>query len=111
MSKPENQIHVYVHLVSQSVDSRLDQVIGLLNTILTKDTNIMATIQDVQAAVAAESTVIDSVEVLLTELTAKIGALPTTDPATQAAIDGLVADVTAKSAELAAAVTANTPAA
>lgn len=67
----------------------------------------MATLTDVQAAVTAEDTVVDSAIVLLTGLAAQIAALQPN----QAAIDALAADVTAKTAALAAAVTANTPAA
>lgn len=68
---------------------------------------IMATLADLQAAVAAEDTVIDSAITLLQGLAAQIAALTPN----QAAIDALAADVSAKTQSLAAAVTANTPAA
>ena len=67
----------------------------------------MATLADVQAAVTAEDTVIDSAITLIQGLAAQIAALP----ANQAAIDALATDVKAKSDALAAAVAANTPAA
>jgi len=67
----------------------------------------MATLQDLQAAVAAEDTVVDSAIALLQGLAAQIAALKPN----QAAIDALAADVTAKTQALADAVTANTPAA
>ena len=67
---------------------------------------IMATLADVQAAVTAEDTVIDSAVALITGLAAQVAALAPN----QAAIDALAADITAKSAALASAVTANTPA-
>ena len=67
----------------------------------------MATLTDVQAAVTAEDSVIDSAIALIQGLAAQVAALPPN----QAAIDALAADITAKSAALAAAVTANTPAA
>ena len=67
----------------------------------------MATLTDVQAAVTAEDSVIDSAIALIQGLAAQVAALPPN----QAAIDVLAADIKAKSAALAAAVTANTPAA
>lgn len=69
--------------------------------------HIMSALTDLQAAVAAEDTVIASAVALLNGLGAQIAAL-TPD---QAAINALAADVTAQAAALAAAVTANTPAA
>lgn len=65
----------------------------------------MATLQDLQAAVAAEDTVIDSAIALLRGLAAQVAALPPD----QAAIDALAADITAKTGVLSAAVSANTP--
>ena len=65
---------------------------------------IMATLSDVQAAVTAEDTVIDSAIALIQGLAAQIAALAPN----QAAIDALAADVKAKSDALAAAVAANT---
>lgn len=70
-------------------------------------TDIMATLADVQAAVTAEDTVIDSAIALLQGLADQIAALP----ANQAAIDALAADVTAKTQALADSVVKNTPAA
>ncbi len=67
----------------------------------------MATLKDLQDAVAAEDTVIDSAVTLIQGLAAQIAALAPT----QAAIDALAADVKAKSDALAAAVAAGTPAA
>ena len=67
----------------------------------------MATLQDLQDAVAAENTVIDSAITLINGFSAQLAAL---EP-NQAAIDSLKADVDAKKDALAAAVTANTPSA
>ncbi len=62
------------------------------------------------AEVARNTTVEGSVVALLQQLTALIKAIPpSTDPATQAALDGLVATITANDSALADAVTANTP--
>lgn len=68
---------------------------------------IMATLVDIQAAVTAEDTVIDSALALINGLAAQVAALAPN----QAAIDALAADITAKSTALAAGVAANTPAA
>lgn len=68
---------------------------------------IMAALDDLAAAVAAEDTVIDSAVTLLEGLKAALDAAGT-DPAKLAALS---ADITAKTAALSAAVTANTPAA
>jgi hypothetical protein len=67
---------------------------------------IMATLADLQAAVTAEDSVIDSAITLIKGLADQIAALQPN----QAAIDALAADVKAKSDALAAAVAANTPA-
>lgn len=68
---------------------------------------IMAAIDDLQAAVAQEDTVIDSAITLIQGIPALIAAAGT-DPAK---LQALQADITAKSTALAAAVAANTPAA
>lgn len=68
---------------------------------------IMSTLADVQTAVTAEDTVIDSAVALLQGLAAQVAALAPN----QAAIDALAADIKAKTDGLAAAVAANTPAA
>lgn len=68
---------------------------------------LMATMQDVQAAVTAEDTVVDSAIALLQGLAAAVAGLKPD----QAAIDALAADITSKTQMLADAVTANTPAA
>jgi len=85
----------------------LNQTNTLLNQVLAQEKTIVATLADVQAAVTAEDTVIDSAVTLIQGLAAQIKALP----ANQAAIDALAADVTAKAKVLADAVVANTPAA
>lgn len=68
---------------------------------------IMATMKELQDAVAAEDTVIDSVLELVKGLAQKIADLAPN----QAAIDALAADVKAQADKMAAAVAANTPAA
>jgi len=71
--------------------------------------SIMASLADIQAAVAAEKTVEASVVALLTTLSADLqAAVASNDPAAmQAVVDG----INANAAALSAAVTQNTPAA
>lgn len=80
--------------------------LGAINIlIITKLEAIMAAIDDLAAAVAAEDTTIDSAVVLLNGIPALIAAAGT-DPAKLASLQS---DITAKTATLAAAVLANTP--
>jgi len=67
----------------------------------------MSTLADLQAAVAAENTVIDSAIALLNGLAAQVAAVAPN----QAAIDALAADIAAKTQALSEAVVAGTPAA
>ena len=93
-------IHHHFHFDSLTID--------LLKQILHKENQIMATIQDVQAAVAAESTVDDSIITLLNGIVQQLkDALATGNPA---ALDAVVQSIQANTAKLQAAVTANTPA-
>ena len=70
---------------------------------------IMAALDDLQAAVAAESTIIDSAITLLNGLkTALDAAIASNNPA---ALTQLSADITAKTKALSDALVANTPAA
>jgi hypothetical protein len=71
----------------------------------------MADFTKLQADVTAQNTVVASVQTLLTNLSAAIAALKAGNPADQAAIDALAAQVEANSAALASAVTSNTPSA
>lgn len=65
-----------------------------------------------QTEVAAQTTVIGSVTALLKQLHDQLAAIPpSTDPATQAAIDSIKASIAANDKTLADAVVANTPAA
>lgn len=77
------------------------------------DATTQTSIDQLNAAVAAQTTVEASVETLLTGMAAQIAALKTgqTDPAVLAAIDSASAIVGANNAKASAAVAANTPAA
>ncbi len=79
----------------------------MLGLVIDNQETEMAAIDDLQAAVAAEDTVIDSAIVLIQGIPALIAAAGV-DPAKLAALQ---ADITAKSTALATAVAANTPAA
>lgn len=89
------------------IERKVDWILFKLDRIINLELHIMASLNDVQAAVSAEDTVIDSAIALLQGLAAQVAALQPT----QAAIDALAADITAKTQSLADAVAANTPAA
>jgi hypothetical protein len=90
-----------------ALSSKLDDQTKLLLSLMTKVNSIMATMQDVQAAVAAETTIDASAVALIKGLAAQVAALAPN----QAAIDALASQIQAQSADLAAAVASNTPAA
>jgi hypothetical protein len=105
------RLDVYVHLVdSGSADRKLDRILALLEKQIMIDATTQKSLDDLNAAVAAETQVETSVETLLTGLSDQIAALKTgvTDPAVLAAIDSATAIVTADTARAAAAVAANT---
>ena len=100
-----SDIHIHVHIKpDHEVLARLDLILDKLDL---NQENIMAAIDDLQAAVAAEDTVIDSAITLIQGIPALIAAAGV-DPAKLAALQS---DITTKSSALAAAVAANTPAA
>jgi hypothetical protein len=103
-----SDIHIHVHIKSDpEVLARLDLVLDKLDLVSSNQETMMAAIDDLQAAVAAEDTVIDSAITLIQGIPALIAAAGV-DPAKLAALQS---DITAKSSALAAAVAANTPAA
>lgn len=98
-------IHVHVHIDSATeIKARLDHMAASLSGLHQRMDTLMATLADVQTAVTNEDTVIDSAITLLNGLAQQIKDLTPN----QAAIDALAADVTSKTAALAAALTANT---
>jgi hypothetical protein len=106
------EVHLYHHFVPDTqIQSALDALSRKLDLVITNgqklETKIMAAIDDLQAAVAAEDTVIDSAITLIKGIPALIAAAGV-DPAK---LTALQADITAKSQSLADAVAANTPAA
>jgi hypothetical protein len=103
------EIHVHHHFHPSPPDPRLDQVLALVRQIAQQETAEMATLTDVETAVAAERTVEDSVVTLLNGLAAQLkAALAANDPA---AVQAVVDQITANTQAMSAAVTANTAAA
>ena len=103
-----SDIHIHVHIKpDQEVRARLDAILDQLGLVVGNQETMMAAIDDLQAAVAAEDTVIDSAITLIQGIPALIAAAGV-DPAKLAALQS---DITTKSSALAAAVAANTPAA
>ena len=85
------------------------RILVVLKHILEKENLIMAALDDLKAAVAAEDTVVDSAVTLLKGLKDALdAAIASGDPA---ALTALSADITAKTKALSDAVAANTPAA
>lgn len=102
-----------MHLVVTHRIEGMDELLGLLRTLIAKEIAMTKTLTDLQADVAAETTVNQSAVTLLQGLSAQIAALKNagTDPTTAAAIDALAAQVEGNTSSLSDAVTANTPAA
>lgn len=94
-----------MRLEMANMNNDLARILSSLNDLTHKVNLIMATLDDVQTAVTAEDTVIDSAVALLNGLAGQIAALQPN----QQAIDALAADVRAKTQTLADAITANTP--
>lgn len=89
------------------IEGLLHQVDWKLNILYRQGIRVMQTLEDLQTEVAAEGEVIQSAVTLLNGLAAQVAALQPN----QAAIDALAASISSQTATLAAAVTANTPAA
>jgi len=83
----------------------------LLANIFNMEKRIMASLDDLKAAVAAETTLVAGVGTLITQLQAKATAVPGLTDDQQAEINSIFAEVTADSASLTSALTAGTPAA
>ncbi len=102
------RIDVHIHNDDPATGHKLDRILSVLETIIQKENTIMAALDDLKAAVAAEDTVIDSAVVLLQGLKAALdAAIASGNPA---ALTALSADIGAKTKALSDAVVANTPA-
>jgi ABC-type transporter Mla subunit MlaD len=93
------EIHIHIH---KGPD---EEAMTLLRQLTTQGAATMASLDELTAAVAAQTTVVDSAVTLLGQL-AQMVRDAGTDPAALAA---LADQIEAQSAELADAVTANTP--
>jgi len=91
----------------QLFNNKLDLLLNLLIQVIRKENYIMATIQDINAAIAAESSVDDSIIALLDGIVQQLkSAQASNDPA---ALDIVIAGITANTKKIQDAVTANTP--
>jgi len=87
----------------------LARLISIGQQIVTKDTKIMSTLQDVVDEVAAETTAIGSLTAFIQGLEAQIAALPGLTPAQQAQIDAIFANVGSNTAAINVAMVINVP--
>ena len=94
------------------LQAQLNRIETKLNTVITKETAMAVDLAGLTAEVARNTTVEQSVVALVNALAAQIAAFPpSTDPATQAALDGLKSTLSQNDDAIAAAVVANTSAA
>ena len=105
------RLDVYVHQEASN-DTRLEQILILLQQLQQEGTEMSAELDALTASVTASASVTDGAVVLLNGLGARIAELAAEvaagggDPA---ALNALAAELDTNAAELAAAVTANTP--
>ena len=105
--KPQPVSNLAVVLL-QAINTRLARVEAKLNTIIFGETKSMATLQDIQNAVAAETNTVNAVTTLLQSLAAQLKeAMASEDPA---ALQAVVDSINQNANQLANAVAANTPA-
>jgi hypothetical protein len=102
-------IEININQGSQNQSAVLKLLTDIATSILNLKETTMATLADIQAAVAAENSVVQSAVTLLQGLKAQLdAAIASNDPA---ALAQLSSDIQAQTAALSAAVAANTPAA
>ncbi len=102
------RIDLHIHNDDSAIERKLDQILSALASMEQKDTQIMAALDDLKAAVAAEDTVVDSAVVLLKGLKDALdAAIASGNPAD---LTALSADIGARTKALSDAVAANTPA-
>lgn len=96
----------------EALSVQLTRLEGKVDRLMALDATTQTSLDNLNAAVAQQTTVESSVETLLTGLSAQIATLKTgqTDPAVIAAIDAAAGIVSANNAKAQAAVVANTPA-
>lgn len=100
------RLTIDVNIHSPDTARKLDLILAAL---MRMEITIMATLKDIQDAVASETTVVDSVVTLLTQLHDQLAAaIASNDPV---ALQAVVDSITAQKQRLADAVVQNTPAA
>ena len=93
------------------IERTLDRIEGRIWHIQQRMKDMARTLDELMQAVSAETTVVDSVVVLVKELRDQIAAIPDMTPEMQAKVDSLFDAVTADASKLAGVVTVNTPSA
>lgn len=96
-----------IHASLERIEARQTLILLALAALVKKESSTMSDLSAITAAVAAQTTVVASINTLLTQLTAEVQS-NATDPAALAA---LTSQITQNQQSLAAAVLANTPAA
>ncbi len=89
--------------------TRLDKIIAQQEALLAQGVKEMATLEDVVAKVAQETTDIGSLKVFMQGLKDQIAAIPGVTPAMQAQIDAVFAAVSANDKAVVDAMAANVP--
>ncbi len=119
-SRQGGDVHYHYHMdmavlsgIASDIKLLLTKLDSLRSTIMALDAKAQASLDNLNAKVAEQTTIEQSVETLLNGLSAEIANLKTTttDPAVAAALDAAAALVTANNDKFKAAVVANTPAA
>jgi hypothetical protein len=106
--KPEKnakELHLHVHYEPPPPDARIDELLRLVNTLVTEGVEIMADLTALTAQVKANTDAEDAAVLLLNQLSALIIS-NANDPA---ALAQLATDLKSHADTLAAAIVANTP--
>jgi hypothetical protein len=98
--------HIYLHIVSQTVEAKLDAILGQLHIIIERDLHMSQSLDDLTAQVQANTEAEASAVALIKGLADKLGAAGT-DPA---ALQALQQELHDSADALGAAIVANTPA-
>jgi hypothetical protein len=108
------EMHHHFHEGKSETNEKLDAILKLLRESKTREVGIMATLEQVLADVTEETTLIGSLSTLTAGLKAQLDdvlAGINLPPVVQAKVDAIFAAAEANKAAVAAAITANTPAA
>lgn len=105
MRRPD--VHVHIHVDDQDLSAKLDDILNAINYLKQQGVQTQMDLTELQAAVSADTDVVNSAVTLINNLADQIEAAAG-DPA---AVAQVVADLRANNEVLASAVAANTPAA